>query len=786
MIISPPFLPALAGHEMDSANAGDSVVPDHDICAAGMQECAPGNGAYPVSFNLGWHGGVHLIAPRDAQGIIEPVRAIADGTVVYVRQNSPQTAALNYRNVTTDDGCVVIRHESEIGEATRTIESNTATVVFFSIYMHLHNVFGAVVAGKKLYRKDKIGNAGAIYGQQGQIHFEIVCDKANLRKLVGRETGPLSGAAGRRDAVYGDIWFAVSKGTSAEPGRMAGKLFINEPHPYRRDDSDSSPVGSIQRQTAQLTKRDYVIRMRYEKGNCTLTTFQQRSDGIYEEVGSHEAAAGYEYNLYREAVRLSGKYADLNLNAALVPSASAIYEVLRLGRALGPDLLPENSKFGHWRQIATPQGVRWINLNLPEIGVFSDADFPHWAGWNLIDDDTSADTLCDSPTVKKWLDLDQDNNVTHAEAMAALNVSSVRERMAKAICKFPSEWAKAGIEARWGWLKRPHEALPVPLSDADFSRLKEHIEALSFWEEASAADSLLPAWDECWHLPPKAFIEHFRKCGWLSENEFKQLVPRYAMRKHNGQVRWEPVADPYRVLQGAIPKNQRHFVNLSLRKFGINTGLRMASFFGNSIQETQWLTKLAENNSSAKYAPWDGRGFLQLTWASNYIKYWDFRGRSSRISASVRAALQSAERQAVASGRNAAWQVAESQLTAEIRNWRTDVGDFAKSDACDSAGFYWSSLRMASHADEPNVLTRVHLATSEGHKCYYRSPSFWKASASVNLPSCINVLYSTQLNGFEARCIAYAVALSVLTECRFPSTGEQSVEIPEGQILRRS
>src|SRR5579864_1089637 len=71
MIISPPFLPSQpsgTGYEMDSADAGNTVVPDHDVCAAGMQECAPGNGAYPVSYSLGWHGGPHLIAPVAANG----------------------------------------------------------------------------------------------------------------------------------------------------------------------------------------------------------------------------------------------------------------------------------------------------------------------------------------------------------------------------------------------------------------------------------------------------------------------------------------------------------------------------------------------------------------------------------------------------------------------------------------------------------------------------------------------------------------------------------------------
>ena len=96
MIISPPFL---SSHQpeleqaMSSAEAGDTVVPDHNVCLAGMQECAPGNGAYPVSYSLGWHGGPHLITPRDARGNAERARAIADGVVVYVRQNDAKPLA---------------------------------------------------------------------------------------------------------------------------------------------------------------------------------------------------------------------------------------------------------------------------------------------------------------------------------------------------------------------------------------------------------------------------------------------------------------------------------------------------------------------------------------------------------------------------------------------------------------------------------------------------------------------------------------------------------------------
>jgi hypothetical protein len=44
---------------------------------------------------------------------------------------------------------------------------------------------------------------------------------------------------------------------------------------------------------------------------------------------------------------------------------------------------------------------------------------------------------------------------------------------------------------------------------------------------------------------------------------------------------------------------------------------------------------------------------------------------------------------------------------------------------------------MARYADEPHELERVPIAVNGKTYCYYRSTSFWKASAAVNLPSAI-------------------------------------------------
>ena len=98
MLISPPFLPARLDSETEDAWI--------DRCMAGGQ---PGDGAFPLSFNLGWHGGLHLMAPMNGSQP-EPVRAIADGTVVVRRLPTSQPSGplpvdhpLAYRGRWTDN-----------------------------------------------------------------------------------------------------------------------------------------------------------------------------------------------------------------------------------------------------------------------------------------------------------------------------------------------------------------------------------------------------------------------------------------------------------------------------------------------------------------------------------------------------------------------------------------------------------------------------------------------------------------------------------------------------------
>lgn len=124
MLISPPFLPDRTAGQIDEAWLRAAII-----------EGRPGDGYFPVSHNLGWHGGSHLTAPaRGTQA--ERVRAIADGTIIFKREPTARVDdskhPQNYRGGWTDNGCVVLRHESAIGEG-----ENASSIVFFSIYMHL-------------------------------------------------------------------------------------------------------------------------------------------------------------------------------------------------------------------------------------------------------------------------------------------------------------------------------------------------------------------------------------------------------------------------------------------------------------------------------------------------------------------------------------------------------------------------------------------------------------------------------------------------------------------------
>ncbi|MDO9404525.1 MAG: hypothetical protein Q7T87_10880, partial [Polaromonas sp.] len=409
MIISPPFLPQ--GHATEEA-----------FLTASM--CGVSDGFYPLTTSLQWHNGVHLQAPMHENQYLD-VRAIADGEVVHVvtPDTAPSADATHPQNHPaygagpewTDKGMLILRHTTEIGA-----QEDTPTVVtFFSVYLHLQSLAALTVpkvsgkkgetekrplrVGDRIYRKDVLGRAGQIYGQRGRIHFEVCSDETNLQRLLGSRR-PLSWQSdiappttdGRTDALFGSTCVYLPATAPVRTGQPTSHL--------------QAPAGQGAGNTDILGIPLWVD-IRYSLGDSTITTFyatDHPEQGVRAGARIGELSAkGAEYAMFTEAQsRHAGAVRE---SSALMPatgpalsSPSGWYGLLRWARKLGPDPLPPNA--AHWRQIATPQGPRWADLNTAGSFKFSDADFPIFKGWQCInDDERHDDQRCDSPRLRTML-----------------------------------------------------------------------------------------------------------------------------------------------------------------------------------------------------------------------------------------------------------------------------------------------------------------------------------------------------------------------------------------------
>lgn len=644
MLISPPFLPARTASETEDAWI--------DRCMAGG---VPGQGAFPVSFNLGWHGGMHLTAPANGSQW-EPVRAIADGEVVFVRPHTPMPAGelppthpQAYGGSWTDNGVVVIRHTTEIGEGA------DAAVTFYSITMHLNQIEATVRLGP-IQRKAALGTAGRVAGRTlGEaflhtIHLEIVCDQDNLPRLAGRASGEMNTATnGRTDAIFGELYFHLPAGApvfAQEPLPNHVQAMMQPPTPH------GQPAPAPQAlQPVHTTTETLVVGLRYAagegavavRGDATLTTYRPDAST----VGNALTENNTEYNLYARATDISEAYP-----AAGRPAPSAVFELLRFGRVVGPDALaPANVP--HWRQVHYPGGQGWVNLNAANVTKFSDADCPHWKQWRLVDETTDGNSRCDSAVIRGWLDSDGNGSVTAAEAQSRMADNAVKPKLARAICNFPTEWDAATIDTRWGWLKTRSDENPTPLNDEDFGALRRHITALTFWPGGMGIVA------NHWHWQPREFVRHFRKCLWLSREELARVYPdsKYPVAAL--------VAEGRGRTPDSIREQYRTAINKVARRYFVTSPSRLAHFFGQGAVESLYLTLMVEgsaaysrNPAHASFQPetigfyiptrpndylyylegrlgnidsgdgpkFRGRGMKQLTGRENYSKYWVNRG----------------------------------------------------------------------------------------------------------------------------------------------------------------
>jgi len=527
MIISPPIL---------KPNINQS---DEDWVNSIMPVGSSANG-YPILDTLAWHGGYHQIA----NGNDNVARAIADGKVIYARKD---TDLVDYDGAKSNKGCVVIEHETEIG--------NNISIKYFSIYMHLRQIEAAVDKGKKITRKTKIGLVGQ-HQNENKMHFEIVCDQTNLTKIIGRNTPELNlSTDGRKDVVYGDIHFYLPSGTKFyKEANTSNEVFTSD---------------------SQL-----FISLSFKKGKAYTQTYKELGKGIFQKQSTQPLLVkyklsekdkveveDYEYDLFRYTKRFSTSSV----------AQSAVYELFRFGRIL--DTMVESSdvsSVSHWLNVPLPDNkTGYVNLNKMAIKKFSDGDFPHWVGWRLFNDDPTLDSQCNSPLLKTWLGGNKDGKATQADLKNMLGNTNVKMRLSRAICQFPTEWSESLVETQYSWLTKKSDENPNPMSVDDFAKFKNYVTALSFWDKVPE----LPAKDKVWHFHPREFIKHFRKCGWISWLEVKQI---------------------YKATDDSILKEYTPSFNKMSRKYGFSSPIRLCHLLGQGAIESAFMKTMQESAMSGQ------------------------------------------------------------------------------------------------------------------------------------------------------------------------------------------
>ncbi len=509
-------------------------------------------GQYPITSHLEWHNGQHLIAPQEG-GTYVDVRAIADGKVVYSvkpdagpsndKDHSQNYAAFGAGPEWTDKGLVIIEHTTEIGS-----DGSTPTkITFYSVYAHLKELATGIAKDKKIYRKDILGKPGQIYGQPGHIHFEICLDDTNIKLLLGLDPKdwPAADAKptkdGRTDVVFGSTYVYLPANTAVQT---------------------AVPTSHLRGTASQTLNAPQWVQLNYA-GNATITSYKLDGSTIGERTDGDA-----EYDMYKEA---NTRHNSLSTGYKASSSPSGWYELLRFGRNLGrgsaatdKDPLPANA--AHWRKINTPEGERWADLNADGTFKFSDADFPAILGWNCYGDDTKiADQRCDSPKLKALLTSEIDNADAKLAALgdpllmfAYTRRDSIKEKLRKAICKFPTEFDQGDFEARYGHIKE-EEYFKTDATGKNWKKLSDHIKALTVTDLPDAYKQAQ------WHLHPLAFIEVMRKCAWIRKLDLKRI--------------FTTISDEYleTILFELNRFSSKHF---------LNTGLRQAHFFGQVRKET--------------------------------------------------------------------------------------------------------------------------------------------------------------------------------------------------------
>ncbi|MGU7770651.1 peptidase M23 [Burkholderia sp. MR1-5-21] len=779
MIISPPFLLPV-----------DAGLTAEDPLMDKLDKMTDSDGLYPIAFDRRWHTGLHLV-PSDDLSL--PVRAIADGEVVAYRVcQQPIEGVSDSKN--TNTGFVLLKHTTETGDG--------RTLTFYSLYMHLldlntmtqdgilpppvneahsmpewlrtRDTGGPVTGeGKKVRRKDILGYVGRCQGGRWHLHFEIFMAPADFEAYFGAtQLGRQYVTTSEGSDCWGHSYHVIP----------AHQTFLAQP-PGVDAHHKLNGIEFLPKQAGQ-NERPLYVEVYFHKGDKYTNVWSVADDGSRTLLTDRDpesrqprpvSETAFEYDMYKRA-------------CALYPACpSDGYEMLRFGRILSqPETLPpvpdqETSTTPNrrktWYCIPFGDGQQgYIDISKSTIKKLSDADFPFFMGWRRIQTSDvlfDANGLWDTDKFKELVrtsvghvGLPDTNSATseqsaqqRSEAMrhyvSDSDHQAVRDLLRGFICEAPSEWDSANLEDRYRNLLDEGEHFEGKQEACN--KFLDFVKKLQFWDKTG-----LPAGGKVWFFHPLAFIRHFRKCGWLTQDELAASFPRYPFYTGSGSPRRavSTETDIYRITKDIARRRVANHVtalNKCIRKYMGSDQKRIALFLAQVLLETaQWRnlggTKRlmhewgfgqysAANPATQYYGPFYGRGIMQLTWVSNFDAYGKYKKIPNHLDVYVERLAGITPRITGNSRHYSAHPDDGGHLMVWAPRYDPDVVAEDPDYACDSGGFYWVSKEFSSG---PNI-NRV----SDGRY----------SESSVDF---INRLVNGGSNGYYERQVYSAYILRIL------------------------
>lgn len=230
------------------------------------------------------------------------------------------------------------------------------------------------------------------------------------------------------------------------------------------------------------------------------------------------------------------------------------------------------------------------------------------------------------------IDDDGDHRVIADEIRSALKKPWLAQALSHLVVHHESEWS--GPMKKWDAID---ELIPTE-REKDWKKEKERIQSLLWWDDVRGRHGL-PNEEKlvAYNLHPVGFVTNFSvgPCCChrdISEKELREIV--VAMRMSEEAVYRVAGEGLFQEKNTSISEGEKTYarlaeeINSAFELFEINTCIRKIHFLAQAYWEADRLRTTKEYGTGHRYAPYVGRGLMQLTWKGGYEKYESYSGLS--------------------------------------------------------------------------------------------------------------------------------------------------------------